>query len=111
MKSFIDNNFVREVAFLKELVLLPSDNPPGDCLRHATKAAELIEQLGFTVERHPVPIALVQKYGMKSVTNLVIRQHIGSGKGPVIALNAYDDVASPGQGGISTPMAPTSIKN
>jgi succinyl-diaminopimelate desuccinylase len=98
--SFIDINFPREVAFLKELVRVPSDNPPGDCARHAEKAAELFEQLGFTVERHPVPEALVQKYGMKSVINLVIRQRFGTGTGagPVIALNAHGDVVPPGQG-------------
>ena len=55
MSSFIEQNFAREVAFLKELVRVPSDNPPGDCTRHGEKSAELFEQLGFTVERHPVP--------------------------------------------------------
>ncbi len=98
MNGFIDRNFAREVAFLKELVRVPSDNPPGDCARHGEKSAELFEGLGFTVERHPVPQALVQQYGMKSVTNLVIRQKFGSGKGPVIALNAHGDVVPPGQG-------------
>jgi succinyl-diaminopimelate desuccinylase len=98
MNGFIDRNFAHEVAFLKELVRVPSDNPPGDCARHGEKSAELFEGLGFTVERHPVPQALVQQYGMKSVTNLVIRQKFGSGKGPVIALNAHGDVVAPGQG-------------
>jgi succinyl-diaminopimelate desuccinylase len=98
MSGFIDDNFAREVAFLKELVRMPSDNPPGDCARHGEKAAELFEQLGFTVERHPVPQSLVQKYGMKSLTNLVIRQSFGPGNGPVIALNAHGDVVPPGQG-------------
>jgi acetylornithine deacetylase/succinyl-diaminopimelate desuccinylase family protein len=98
MNGFIDRNFAREVAFLKELVRVPSDNPPGDCARHGEKSAELFEGLGFTVERHPVPQALVQQYGMKSVTNLVIRQKFGSGKGPIIALNAHGDVVPPGQG-------------
>ncbi len=97
MSSFIDQNFAREVAFLKELVRVPSDNPPGDCARHSEKSAQLFEQLGFTVERHSVPEALVHKYGMKSVTNLVIRQRFGAGKGPVIALNAHGDVVPPGQ--------------
>ncbi len=96
--SFIDDNFSREVAFLKELVKVPSDNPPGDTARHGEKAAELFEQLGFTVERHKVPDALVNQYGMKSVTNLVIRETFGSSKGPVIALNAHGDVVPPGQG-------------
>jgi succinyl-diaminopimelate desuccinylase len=96
--SFIDDNFAREVAFLKELVKMPSDNPPGDCARHGEKSAELYEGLGFTVEKHKVPEKLVNQYGMKSVTNLVIRETFGSGKGPVIALNAHGDVVPPGQG-------------
>jgi succinyl-diaminopimelate desuccinylase len=96
--SFIDDNFVREVAFLKELVKVPSDNPPGDCVRHGERSAGLYEGLGFTVEKHKVPEKLVNRYGMKSVTNLVIRETFGSGKGPVIALNAHGDVVPPGQG-------------
>jgi len=98
MSDFVDRNFAREVAFLKELVRVPSDNPPGDCARHGEKAAQLFEQLGFKVERHPVPKSLVETYGMKTVTNLVIRHSFGSGKGPVIALNAHGDVVPPGQG-------------
>jgi succinyl-diaminopimelate desuccinylase len=96
--SFVDDNFAREVAFLKELVRVPSDNPPGDCARHGEKSATLFEGLGFRVERHPVPEALVKQYGMKSVTNLIIRRKFGAGTGPVIALNAHGDVVPPGQG-------------
>jgi aminoglycoside phosphotransferase (APT) family kinase protein len=33
-----------QVQFLAELVKVPSDNPPGDCAPHATRAAELLEQ-------------------------------------------------------------------
>ncbi|MDP2409662.1 MAG: ArgE/DapE family deacylase [Pseudolabrys sp.] len=98
MSDFIEKNFAREVDLLKAMVRVPSDNPPGDCARHGEAAAEYYEQLGFTVERHKVPDALVQQYGMVSVTNLVIRERFGSGKGPVIALNAHGDVVPPGQG-------------
>ena len=52
MSDFIDRNFPREVDFLKALVRVPSDNPPGDCARHADEAARLLAGLGFTVERH-----------------------------------------------------------
>jgi acetylornithine deacetylase/succinyl-diaminopimelate desuccinylase family protein len=95
----------RAVAFLKALVRVPSDNPPGDCRRHAEEAAKLLEALDFKVERHRVPDALVRKNGMRSVTNLVIREHFGSGKGPVIALNAHGDVVPPGQGWTVDPYA------
>jgi succinyl-diaminopimelate desuccinylase len=94
--SFYD--LVRAVKFLKQLVRIPSDNPPGDCARHANESAKLLEDLGFKVERHKVPDALVRKHGMRSVTNLVVRERFGPGTGPVIALNAHGDVVPPGQG-------------
>lgn len=87
----------RQIRFLAELVRTPSDNPPGDCAPHAEKAACLLEELGFSVERHPVPDALVKANGMISCTNLIVRERFGSG-GPTIALNAHGDVVPPGGG-------------
>lgn len=87
-----------QVDFLKALVRVPSDNPPGDCAPHAEVTGKLLEELGFIVERHPVPEPFVKTYGMKSVVNLVVRERFGTGKGPVIALNAHGDVVPPGEG-------------
>nr|WP_246765466.1 ArgE/DapE family deacylase [Aminobacter sp. SR38] len=81
---------------LAELVKVPSDNPPGDCAAHADRAAQLYEGLGFTVERHKVPDALVASVGMISATNLIVRHRFGPG--PTIALNAHGDVVAPGEG-------------
>lgn len=83
-------------AFLAELVKVPSDNPPGDCAPHAARAAELLEGLGYAVERHVVPAERVKAAGMISVTNLIVRHRFG--EGPVIALNAHGDVVPPGEG-------------
>lgn len=94
----INANWKREVDFLKSLVRAPSDNPPGDCAAAAEVAAQELQALGFTVERHRVPEALVHANGMKSATNLVVRKSFGTGKGPVIALNAHGDVVPPGGG-------------
>ncbi len=91
-----------QVEFLAELVRLPSDNPPGDCGPHAARAAELIEALGYEVERHAVPGEAVQAVGMVSATNLIVRRSFGSG-GPCIALNAHGDVVPPGEGWSSDP--------
>jgi succinyl-diaminopimelate desuccinylase len=85
------------VGFLAELVRTPSDNPPGDCLPIAKKAAGLLEKLGLRVERHAVPDALVRERGMMRVTNLIVRERFGAG-GPTLALNAHGDVVPPGEG-------------
>ena len=98
MKAIIEAAFAVEVDFLKALVRVPSDNPPGDCAPIAETAAEHLEALGFRVERHPVPEPFVRQNGMRSVTNLIVRHVFGEGKGPVIALNAHGDVVPPGSG-------------
>ncbi len=94
--DFVATRFDDECAFLATLVETPSDNPPGDCTPHGMRAAALLEGLGFTVERHPVPPDLVAGNGMISVTNLIVRRRFG--ECPVIALNAHGDVVPPGEG-------------
>lgn len=98
MTDFIEKSFAPEVEFLKALVRVPSDNPPGDCARHAEESARLLEGFGFTVERHKVPDAVAKQHGMVSATNLIVRERFGTGKGPTIALNAHGDVVPPGEG-------------
>lgn len=96
--DFDTQRFALETEFLKALVRVPSDNPPGDCAPHAEVAAKLLEELGFVVERHAVPEPFVKTCGMRSVVNLVVRTVFGTGRGPVIALNAHGDVVPPGEG-------------
>ena len=98
IRDTIEVNWKQEVDFLKALVRAPSDNPPGDCAAAAEVAAQELQSLGFSVERHRVPEALVRANGMKSATNLVVRKSFGAGEGPVIALNAHGDVVPPGEG-------------
>ena len=92
-----------EIRFLAELVKVPSDNPPGDCAPHAERAAALLEAMGFAVERHAVPADEVAAHGMISCTNLVVRVRFGTGRGPVVALNAHGDVVPPGLGWTADP--------
>ena len=94
---WIDEHHREQIGFLREIVRVPSDTPPGDNAPAAEKAAELLTRLGFEVERHPVPPVFLQAYGMKSVTNLIVRHRFGPG-GPTIALNAHGDVVPPGEG-------------
>ncbi len=102
ISALVDARFDEEVAFLAELVKVPSDNPPGDCAPHAEVTAGLLEKLGFTVSRHPVPKAVVEAAGMKTATNIVARRVFGAG-GPVIGLNIHGDVVPPGEGWTADP--------
>ncbi len=94
--EIVESQAAAREEFLAALVRQPSDNPPGDCNPHAALTASLIEELGFTVERHVVPETLVKAHGMISATNLIIRHCFG--EGPTIALNAHGDVVPPGEG-------------
>jgi len=99
--EFVAANRDAEARFLAEIVKAPSDNPPGDCAPAAETVARLLEGLGFAVERHKVPDALVKANGMVSATNLVVRRAFGPG--PTIALNAHGDVVPPGAGWTKDP--------
>jgi len=80
-------------------VRVPTDTPPGNNAPHAQRTAELLAQMGYTAEAHPVPEAEVRAYGLQSVTNLIVRRPYGTaGSGPVVALNAHGDVVPPGDG-------------
>jgi succinyl-diaminopimelate desuccinylase len=102
-----DHNNAR-VEFLSALVRQPSDNPPGDCAPHAQRTAELLEGMGFSVERYPVPAEQVAAYGMKSVTNLIVREVFGPG--PTVVLNAHGDVVPPGEGWSTDPYGAVIIE-
>ena len=99
---WIDAHHAQQVEFLREIVRVPSDTPPGDNAAAAEKAASLVSALGFDVERHPVPAEFLRSYGMASVTNLIVRHRFAVG-GPTIALNAHGDVVPPGEGWTKPP--------
>jgi len=101
LHHFIDAHFDEQVRALARLVQRPSDNPPGDCAPHAELTAGLLEAMGFEVERHSVPAELAALHGMRSVTNLIVRERFG--EGPVVALNAHGDVVPPGEGWSADP--------
>ncbi len=106
LEEIVAGHFDQQTEFLAELVRTPSDNPPGDCGAHAARTAQLLEALGFEVERHPVPEDLCRANGMIGATNLMVRHRFGGGGpkgGPVIALNAHGDVVAPGDGWTTDP--------
>jgi len=95
--DWVDAHFDEEVRFLKALVQVPTDTPPGNNAPHAERTAELLAAMGLVAERHPVPAAEVRSYGLQSITNLIVRCRLGEG-GPTVALNAHGDVVPPGEG-------------
>jgi acetylornithine deacetylase/succinyl-diaminopimelate desuccinylase-like protein len=97
LAALIAENFDAEVRFLQALVRVPTDTPPGNNAAHAYRTAELLAELGFTVEKHTVPAAEVHAAGMQSVTNLIVRHRFAE-DGPTVALNAHGDVVPPGEG-------------
>lgn len=96
LDAWIDAHFDEEVRFLQELIRVPTDTPPGNNAPHAERTAELLQAFGFQAEKHPVPEAEVQAYGLQSITNLIVRRRYGEGR--TIALNAHGDVVPPGEG-------------
>jgi succinyl-diaminopimelate desuccinylase len=99
---WIDEHHPQQIEFLRQIVRVPSDTPPGDNAAAAEKAAELLTALGYQVERHPVGRDFLDGYGMRSVTNLIVRHQFGKG-GPTIALNSHGDVVPPGEGWTKPP--------
>ncbi len=97
LDTWIDAHFDEQVRFLQALVRVPTDTPPGNNAPHAERTAELLAGFGYMAEKHAVPAAEVQAYGLQSITNLIVRRRFGEG-GPVIALNAHGDVVPPGEG-------------
>ena len=102
LDAWIDAHFDEEVAFLQQLIRVPTDTPPGNNAPHAERTAELLRGFGYEAERFPVPEAEVRAYGLESITNLIVRRRFGDG-GPTIALNAHGDVVPPGDGWVHDP--------
>ena len=72
IRAFVGSNRDAETRFLAAIVMIPSDNPPGDCDPSAAAVARLLEGLGFAVQRHKVPDPLAKAAGMISATNLIV---------------------------------------
>ncbi|MFT0532486.1 M20/M25/M40 family metallo-hydrolase [Castellaniella hirudinis] len=97
LHAWVDAHFEDQVALLQRLVAIPTDTPPGDTAPHAEAVAGILQGWGWSVQRHAVPDAEMQAYGMRSITNLIVRRQYAA-EGPVIALNAHGDVVPPGEG-------------
>jgi len=85
-----------QFRFVKELVGVRSESPPGNGEAIAERVAGELKALGFGVERHRVPNELAQAHGLALAVNLVARHQFASGN--VVALNAHGDTAPAGDG-------------
>jgi succinyl-diaminopimelate desuccinylase len=102
LDAWVATHFEEEVAFLQSLVRIPTDTPPGDNAPHADATAHALSAMGLPVEMYPVPAEEVAAQGMRSITNLIVRQRFGAG-GLTLALNAHGDVVPPGEGWTHAP--------
>ena len=101
LDAWIDAHFDEQVAFLQELIRVPTDTPPGNNAPHAERTAELLQQMNLPVEKYAVPEAEVHAAGLQSITNLLVRRRYGPGK--TVLLNAHGDVVPPGEGWTKNP--------
>ncbi|MBL8302670.1 MAG: M20/M25/M40 family metallo-hydrolase [Ideonella sp.] len=97
LDAWIDAHFDEQVRFLQALVQVPTDTPPGNNAPHAERTAELLQAMGYTAEKFPIPDWALKESGLQSITNLIVRRRFGEG-GRTIALNAHGDVVPPGEG-------------
>jgi succinyl-diaminopimelate desuccinylase len=95
LAQWIDAHFDEQVAFLQQMLQVPTDTPPGNNAPHAEMVAERVKEYGWSAEKHAVPAHVVHDYGMETITNLIVRRPYQTG-GPTVALNAHGDVVPPG---------------
>lgn len=97
LDDWINRHFDAEVNFLKALVGVATDTPPGNNAPHALRTASLLADMGFQARQYAVEEEAVQAAGLQSIVNLIVR-HEFDDEGPTIALNAHGDVVPPGEG-------------
>ena len=55
LTSWIDAHFDEEVAFLQQVIRIPTDTPPGNNAPHADAVADMVSHFGWSAEKHAVP--------------------------------------------------------
>jgi len=104
----VDGGLGEALEWLKELVSIPTVNPPGRCYRDFIEAASrILRGLGFSVEVYDVPDSLVRSVCPECAgePRYILIARKGSGR-PVIQFNGHYDVVPPGQGWSMDPFKP-----
>lgn len=92
------------ILFLQELVSIPSDNPPGDCMSIAEMIYSKLHSFEFKqVTLHDIPQASLKSVGMKRSANVVAYEVFDDQQGIEITLNSHGDVVPPGAGWSTNP--------
>ena len=55
LDAWIDAHFDEQVRFLQALIQVPTDTPPGNNAPHAERTFDLLQAMGISAEKHPVP--------------------------------------------------------
>jgi succinyl-diaminopimelate desuccinylase len=105
----VDELFNWGVEVLKELISVPTINPPGENYgEFVATASRLLSEAGFEdIEIHRVPREIVEKHypGLGKYPRYILIARKGSGY-PVLHFNGHYDVVPPGQGWRHDPFDP-----
>jgi succinyl-diaminopimelate desuccinylase len=96
------------VRVLREMVSIPTVNPPGDRYGDfARYSKEVLESLGFSVRVFEVPADYVRRYypDYANYPRYVVLGRYGGGS-PVVQFNGHYDVVPPGSGWTRNPFDP-----
>ncbi len=102
------SNYEWGVKILKDLVAIPTVNPPGEKYKEfAYYSKEVLESLGLKVEVIEVPKEYVSKHypDYTSYPRYIVLGRVGEG-GPVVHFNGHYDVVPAGSGWSVNPFEP-----
>lgn len=82
-----------QFAFLKDLVRTRTTPSPDGSVKASEKIAQMLERLGFEVERHAPTVERLGASGQPPLQNLVVRSRFGDG--PTLAFASHLDTLNP----------------
>jgi succinyl-diaminopimelate desuccinylase len=96
--SFLVERRAEQFSFLSSLVRTNSENPPGETVAMAEKLTQLLNDMEFSVEAHPVDADAAAAQSRGAFENLVVSVPFGdeSSAGPTIVLAAHMDTPPAG---------------